>query len=421
MSSIKSEHSTTKSWETFKRYLKSVSTGSSTMSKRPQYEPEEPCYIERGKGCRVWDIDGNEYIDFRNALGPVLLGYCYPEIDDAVREQLEKGMVFGHPTILEGEVAELLVELIPCAEKVRYLKTGGEAVAASIKVARSATGRDIIVQCGYNGWLNALAAGGTVLPRVRQDVPRGVPLDIARLHRSLPWGDITEYENIFNEYGDQVAAVVVAMDYARPEEAIAFMAALRDLTNKHGTLLISDEIVTGFRIAPGGLHEYAGVKVDLAVYSKGIANGMPLSAVVGKDYLMNEYNESPVSSTFSGEALSLAAAKACLQIYHHEDVVGHLNEMGALLQDGMNHLFDRHDYPLQSIGLPSCPLLVERSDPTRAADSKQLEMFLRAAYRNGVSLYLVNYPNYSCKQSDITEALTRLNSALEEIENIQQG
>lgn len=403
------------SWDRYEHYLPFLATGTSTMSKRPSLRPDEPCYIERGRGCRVWDVDGNEYIDFRNALGPITLGYCYPAIDDAIRGQLAKGILFGHPTTLEGEVAELLVEAIPCAEKVRYLKTGGEAIAAGIKVARAATGRDIVLQCGYNGWLNSLSRGGNVLPRVRQDVPRGVPLDVARLHRALPWAEQDAWEQVFAEFGGNIAAAVIAMDYHAPEKSREFLAFLRGLCTRHGAVLMIDEIVTGFRVAIGGLHEYAGVDVDLAVFSKGMANGMPISALVGKAALLDEIETATVSSTFAGESLSLAAAKACIGVYRRHDVVKHLAAMGTRLQEGLNNLFRRYDYPLASVGLPACPILTPRQRPPAKGNGDPFEPFLRAAYRNGVSLYTVTYPNFSHGAADIDEALARLSSALKEI------
>ena len=404
--------STEKSWAKYRHNLKYLATGTSTMSKRPRYEPEEPCYIDHGKGCRVWDIDGNEYIDFRNALGPVTLGYCYPAVDQAIRKQLEKGIIFSHPATLEGEVAELITELVPSAEKVRYLKTGGEALAAAIKVARAATGRDMILQCGYNGWLNSVSAGAAVLPRSREDMPVGVPLELGRLHRTLPWADLGPWEKTFDEIGDKVAAVLVAMDYYSPEKGPDFMRELRSLTGKDGALLVTDEIVTGFRIAVGGLQEYCDVDVDMAVFSKGIANGMPISALTGKAQVMDHLEKAIVSSTFSGEALSLAAAKAAMTVHKEHDVVGHLTRVGTMLMEGMNRLFDKHGYPVEAVGLPACSAL---RNPENSDDLEPVADLFRKAYKHGLSLYTVNYPNFSCTPADIEEALKRLGCALAEL------
>ena len=413
--SLANSRTTERSWKAFDKYLPYLATGTSTMSKRPRLAPDEPCYIERGRGCRVWDIDGNEYIDFRNALGPVTLGYAFPAVDEAIRRQLDQGIIFGHPALLEGEVAELIVRHIPCAEKVRYLKTGGEAIAAALKVARAATGRPRVVQCGYNGWLNSLAPGSSALPGRRQDAPKGVPADVARLHRSLAWNDMPAWTAYFREHGSETAAAVIAMDYADAGASKAFLPTVRALTAKSGALLIIDEIVTGFRIALGGLHEYCSVDVDMAVFSKGIANGMPLSVLTGKKDLLDVIEEAPNSSTISGECQSLAAAIVGLRTYLEQDVIGHLRERGEQLQQGLNTLFERHDYPLRIVGLPACPIIVSVQDDPASPPEDVVDRFFRAAYRNGVSLYLVTYPNFSHQVSDIDEALDRLDHALGEI------
>jgi len=406
------ERSTRKSWDMYRRNLNVLATGTGTLSKRPRFEPEEPCYIARGKGCRVWDVDGNEYIDFRNALGPITLGYRFPAIDDAIRRQLEKGILFCHPSPLEGEVAELVVAMVPCAEKVRYLKTGGEALAAAIKAARALTGRDLVLQCGYNGWLNTLAASGSVLPNGTRAAPVGVPQALAQLHRAMPWADMAPWEEAFAQSGDAVACAVVATDYAHPEKAREFLPALRELTARHGAKLITDEIVMGFRVAVGGIHDYAGVDVDGAVFSKGIANGMPVSVIAGKADLMDQFEQAVVSSTFSGEALSLAAAKASLTTYRDNDVVGHLAMMGKRWMNGINALFEAHDIPLASVGMPACSTFVAREGADAEGVQAALDGLFRAAYAHGVSLYSVCYTTFSFTESDIDEALGRIESGL---------
>ena len=403
--------STQQSWSKYKQYQKFLATGTGTLSKRPRFEPEEPCYIDHGKGCRIWDIDGNEYIDYRNGLGPISLGYCYPAVNEAVAAQLEKGTVFSHPCVLEGEVAERVVEMVPCAEKVRYLKTGGEACAAAFKAARAFTGRDIIAQCGYNGWLNSLAAGANVLPRVREDAPRGVPVDVSKLHRAMPWNDLAAYEKLFAEEGGRIAAVAVSMDYATADKGSEFLNGLRRLTREHGALLVLDEIVSGFRVALGGYQEYCHVDCDIAVFAKGISNGLPLSVVAGKAAIMDEFERAIVSSTYSGEALSLAAAKAALGVYRQHDVIGHLYAMGKRFQTGVNALFEQFEYPLEARGLAPCTALVD-CQRGRTVENATGELF-REAYAHGLSLYSVCYINFSHQEPDIDETLSRLEATLE--------
>jgi glutamate-1-semialdehyde 2,1-aminomutase len=387
--------------------------GSSTCSKAPGLLPEEPGVIVKGAGCRVWDADGREFIDFRNGLGPVTLGYQFPAVDEAIRKQLESGIVFGHPHPLECEVAELVCELVPCAEQARFLKTGGEAIAAAIRLARHYTGRDHIIQIGYNGWLNSLAAGGAALPgRQAASVP-GVPQSVSALHHPAAWNDLRGLERLFDEYDGQVAALIVAADYAGMEEGHTFYPAIRALTRKHGSVLIFDEIVTGFRIAVGGVQEYFGVVPDLAVFSKGIANGMPLSVYAGSKEIMKacDVGGAIITSTFGGEALSLAAAKACIATYRNHDVVGHLWKQGERMWSALNRLFAAYGIPLEVRGFRPCPSLVQLP----GADGGWKERFFRLAYRYGVSLYHVSYVNFSHSESDIDEALSRLEFACEQL------
>jgi glutamate-1-semialdehyde 2,1-aminomutase len=166
----------------YEKLEKYVSGGSSTGSKKAFLLPEEPTVAVKGKGCRIWDANGKEYIDYKNGLGPITLGYCHPVTDQAIMEQLKNGIVFSQPHYLEAEVAELLCEVIPSAEKVRFLKTGGEACAACIKIARAYTGKDHIIQIGYNGWLNTVAAGARLNPREEaKGAPKGIPLPVSEL------------------------------------------------------------------------------------------------------------------------------------------------------------------------------------------------------------------------------------------------
>jgi len=393
------------SWRKYTASTDYLAQGSSTSSKAATLEGVEPAQIVRGKGCRVWDADGNEYIDFRNALGPITLGYAVPEINAAIAEQLEHGIIFGHPHPLEGEVAKLLVEVLPCAERVRFLKTGGEALAACAKIARHATQRNIIVHCGYNGWLNNLASGGYRPAGIAAAVPEnGVPAGIAAYHRALPWADIAPWQAAFAAEGTDIAAVMVASSYGDMDRGADFLPALRRLTEDHGALMIMDEIVTGFRLALGGAHEYFGILPDLAVFGKGMANGMPISAYVGRAALIDSAKGLGISSTFGGETLSLAASKAAIGFYRANHVIDYLWETGKTLWGDVNGLFEAKGLGLKLQGLDVCPLL------TGAPELAQ--RFIAACYRNGVSFYHVPYVNYAHQEKDVEETLSRIERAV---------
>ena len=399
-------------WKT--RIDKIIPYGSSTCSKSAIYPPEEPGIIVKGKGCRVWDADDREFIDFRNSLGPITLGYGFDEVDNAIRTQLEKGIIFGHPHTVECETAELFCELIDSAEQARFMKTGGEAISACIRIARAYTGKKHIIQIGYNGWLNSLSGRGQVLPgKITRGAPPGVPQCLSDLHHSGKWNDIAGIENLFDEYKDDIAAVVVASDYKDMAAGKNFYPALRKITKDNNALLVLDEIVTGFRIAVGGVQEYVGVDPDLMVFAKGIANGMPVSIYAGKKDIMalcDKDGSVSISITHGGETLSLAAAKATMTFYKDNNVVEHLWSMGTKLMTGLNGLFQDNGLAVRMSGLPPCQILVfdEEKDGLR-------ESLFRAAYRNGVSLYNVCYVNFSHKASDIDETLDRMKKAIDSL------
>ena len=395
----------------FNKLERYVAGGSSTGSKKARLIPEEPMVIESGKGCRVSDANGREFIDFRNSLGPVTLGYSHPEVNEAIIRQLEKGIVYGHPGVLEAEAAEKLCGIIPCAEKVRFLKTGGEAVAACIKLARAFTGRKRIIQIGYNGWLNTLGSGARVNPREKAEgIPKGIADELSMLHHNVEWNDVSTIRELFDAYQNEIAALVVAADYEEMEKGREFYPFLREICTKNKTVLVFDEIVTGFRIAMGGVSEHFGVTPDLAVYAKGIANGMPLSVFGGKCEIMDEINRgASISSTYGGEQLSLAAALKVIEIYERDDVIGYLMEQGRSLWDQINAMFRKKGIGLEFKGMGPCPRLVQRS----SAEPDITDRFFRKSFASGISLYTVSYINHSHRKNDIEETIQKLEIAMD--------
>jgi glutamate-1-semialdehyde 2,1-aminomutase len=371
--------------------------------------PEEPAVIKSGKGCRVKDADGREFIDFRNALGPITLGYAYEPVNAVIRAQLDDGVLFGYPHILEAEVAELLAGIIPGADRVRFLKTGGEAIAACIKIARYATRRDHVIQIGYNGWLNSLSVDGVILPgRTATGTVPGVPAILSALHHNCKWNDLDQLNMLGEKFGGELAAIVVAADYDHMEQGTTFYPILRKFADRYGALLIFDEIVTGFRIALGGIGEYFKVIPDLAVFAKGIANGMPLSVYAGKAKYMDMLDQAIVSSTYGGEALSLAAAKKVIEIYQNEPVIEHLWKMGEMMWGGMDALFKKCGIPAKMGG--HRPVSFYHFLPD--SDPQLPERFVRAVCKSGVTLYRGGYVNYSHRESDISEALEKIEKGL---------
>ncbi len=397
----------TKDWR--QRALATMPVGSSTNSKAPTLLPEEPEVIVRGAGCRVWDDRGREFIDYRNALGPIVLGYAHPAVDDAITAQLRDGIIFGHPHPLETTTAELFCSLVPGAEAARFLKTGGEAMAAVIRIARAHTGRNHVIQIGYNGWLNSLAPGARVLPGQSIKAVPGVPSALSSLHHDVAWEDRDHLRQVFADHGEDVALILVAADYPSLEHSQEFYQFLRAITIEQGALLAYDEIVTGFRVSLGGMAEFTGVVPDLAVYGKGIANGMPLSVYCGRRDVLSvlDRGEVVVSSTHGGETLSLAAATATMNTIVSENVIHRLREAGIHFRDGVSDVLERYGVPMTFEGHGACSQFLAR-------DSGTVDEFFRAAYRNGVSLYRVSYVNASHSDADIDETIARLDAAARE-------
>jgi glutamate-1-semialdehyde 2,1-aminomutase len=397
---------TTTGWR--QRALAVMPVGSSTNSKAPTLLPDEPEVIVRGRGCRVWDDRGREFIDYRCALGPVTLGYADPTVDAAIRAQLDDGILFGHPHPLETSTAELFCALVPGAEAARFLKTGGEALAAVIRIARAHTGRDRVVQIGYNGWLNSLAAGARVLPGATSDAVPGVPAALAALHHAVDWEDRATLDRLFLTRGSEIAVILVAADYPAVPEAAGFYRYLRELADRHGALLAYDEMVTGFRVALGGMADATGVLPDLSVFGKGLANGMPLAVYCGRREVLGvlDRGEVVVTSTYGGETLSLAAATATMTTIRDRDVIARLHASGTRLQDGMNAVFAEAGSGIRLVGHPACPQFV--------GSDAELQGFLRAAFRHGLSFYRVVYVNAAHTDDDIDETLRRVAVAVRE-------
>ncbi|HEX2032546.1 MAG TPA: aminotransferase class III-fold pyridoxal phosphate-dependent enzyme [Chloroflexota bacterium] len=315
--------------------------GSQTNSKRPAHFAfgRYPIFAARAEGSHIWDVDGNEYVDFVNALGPISLGYGHPAVDEAVRRQLARGVLAGLLWPLEVEVAEGLVEAIPGAEMVRFFKGGGEATAAAARIARTYTGRHLILNAGYRGWPDAWSAGRDP----------AVPPDVSKYLVSFRHDDLDQLAALLETHRGQVAAVFVDVPYAEVLPA-AHLQAMGKLVHDHGALFVFDEIVAGFRLARGGAHEYFDVTADLACFAKGMANGLPLAAVVGRREVMAVAERALISITYGGEALSLAACAAVLDVYRRQDVVGHLWATGRQLMDGLNRAAQEAAVPFRCTG-----------------------------------------------------------------------
>ena len=324
-----------RSEEFLARAQRVIPLGSQTFSKSKTQYPHgvSPFFITRGAGSRVWDLDGNEYIDYVSSLASITLGYQDADVTEAVQAQLADGVIFSLPHPIETEVAELICDMVPCAQMVRFGKNGSDATAGAIRLSRAYTQRDHVAVCGYHGWQDWYI--GTTARN------RGVPEAVRALSHTFAFNDIASLEAVFDRHPGQVAAVILEpMNVALP--APGFLEAVRDLTHRHGALLVFDETITGFRFANGGAQELFGVTPDLATFGKGLANGYPVSAIAGRRDVMQLMEEIFFSFTFGGETLSLAAAKATLTKLLNEPVVQTISERGTRLASALQALLRRH-------------------------------------------------------------------------------
>jgi glutamate-1-semialdehyde 2,1-aminomutase len=326
-----------KSEELLERALKTVPLGSQTFSKSKTQLPfgVSPYFATRAEGAYLFDADGNKYIDFVNSLASVTLGYNDPDVTAAVKDQLGQGVIFSLANELEFVVAEKIVEMVPCAEMVRFGKNGSDATAGAVRLARAYTNRDHILVCGYHGWQDWYI-GSTARSL-------GVPEATKSLTHSFQYNNISSLEQLFEQYADKVAAVILEpINLFAPKDN--FLEKVKDVTHKNGAVLIFDETITGFRYSNGGAQELFGVTPDLACFGKGLANGYPVSAVAGKAEIMRVMEDIFFSFTFGGELLSLAAANATLEKLQREPVVAHLKKVGTELIVGLKRLIENHNF-----------------------------------------------------------------------------
>jgi len=315
--------------ELYARATKIMHPVSQTLAKGPgQYvKGVAPKYLKRAKDAHVWDVDGNEYIDYNMGIGPISLGYCYDKVDQAIIAQLKDGITFSLIHEMEVQLAELVHSIIPNAESIRISKTGADVCSAAVRVARAFTGRKKVLCCGYHGWHDWYIS---VTSR-----NMGIPEETRELTNTFDYNNI---ESVVESIDSDTACVILEpFVFEAPKDN--FLQKLQQVCKENGTLLIFDEMWSGFRIALGGAQEYFGITPDLAVYSKAFANGMPISLLTGRKDVMQLFEKDVFFfTTFGGEALSMAAAIATITEMKEKNVQKELDRKGKILKDGYNKL-----------------------------------------------------------------------------------
>jgi glutamate-1-semialdehyde 2,1-aminomutase len=378
------------------RLHQAIPGGAHTYAKGDdQYPAEAPVALVRGLGCRVWDVAGNEYVEYGAGLRSVTLGHAYPAVVSAVAEALRGGSNFVRPSLAELECAEQLLALVPAAEMVKFTKDGSTATTAAIKLARAHTGRDMVALCAdhpffsYDDWFFATTP-----------MTAGIPRGVAELSVTFRYNDLSSVERLFAEHPGEIAAVILEPEKGEPPRD-DFLAQLKAVCHREGAVLIFDEMITGFRFDVGGAQTLYGVSPDLSTYGKGLANGFAVSALVGRRELMERgglrHDGERVfllSTTHGAEIHSLAAAMATMRTYVEEDVIGGLHEAGRALREGV-------DEAARGAGVADfvrivgrdCNLVFETRDPDGSPSQPYRTLFMQELVRRGVLApsFVVNY------------------------------
>ncbi|MBM4438302.1 MAG: aminotransferase class III-fold pyridoxal phosphate-dependent enzyme [Actinobacteria bacterium] len=363
-------HSVQRSLELYAKAQRIIPGATQLISRRPYIFSDgvAPIYATRGKGSRIWDVDGAQYVDYGMSVSACILGYADDVVDEAVKRRISDGMIFSLNSELELELAELLIRRIPCAEMVRYAKGGSDACGVAVRIARGTTGRDVVLFSGYHGWHDWYIAAnldrrdvlaGHCIPGIE---PLGVPKALRGTAFPFPYGDVAALERLLEQHRGQVACII--MEPMRAEWPPAgYLQAVRALASREHVILIFDEVTTGFRFAATGLQEVLGVVPDMAIYAKSMSNGYPMGAVMGKRWAMEPAARMFVSSTYWSDLVGISAAIAALTEIERRDVPGALRAYGERLESGLREVLDEVELPLRIFGPPQqLSLLFEGPD-----------------------------------------------------------
>ena len=398
-----------------------------------------PRFIERAKGSHIWDVDGNEYIDYVCSWGPMILGHAHPKVVEAIQKQAEKGTSYGAPTELEVELAKMIVELVPSVEKVRMVNSGTEATMSAIRLARGYTGRNKVIKFegGYHGHVDALLVkAGSGLTTFGVPTSPGIPEDFAKHTITVPFNDIDALKKVIDEVGDDVAAVIMEPVMANAGLIIpepGFLEAVRELTAERGIVLIFDEVITGFRLSLGGAQEYFGITPDLSCFGKIIGGGLPVGAFGGKREIMDYLApEGPVyqAGTLSGNPLAMAAGIATLKELQREGVYEELRRKTEKLSEGLKEaaksagVADKVSFKqIESISIIYfTPVDVKNYRDALTANTEAYAAFFRKMLQEGVYLapsqFEVAFMSTAHTDEDIEKTIKAAEVAFKEVREL---
>jgi glutamate-1-semialdehyde 2,1-aminomutase len=386
-----------------------IVAGGTTQGKSPDslIPGEYPIYAARGQGGYLWDIDGNHFLDWILAYGIIVLGYCHPAVDDAVVREIREGFAFPLTRPMQNQLAELLVEVIPCAEMVHFFKAGSDSTTAAVRLARIFTGRNKIIRWGYNGWHDWCCTKDAGIPRETRDNVL-----------TFKYNDLDSLETVFKNNKDQVACVIMMpLEVELPHPG--FLQGVKDLAHKYGALFILDEMRSGFHMALGGAQQYYNVTPDMGTFSKALSNGYAISVLAGRRDIMSCLKQTYVSSTFYTNSLEMAASVATIQELKKGVVIPHLWHLGESLQQGLRRLISQSGVEAEVVGAPPMPFM-QFTYRDQGRREKAQRAFFTHTTRSGILLH-PSHHWFSCAShtdADVEKTLAVCGEAFETVREI---
>ncbi len=390
--------------ELLEREIKVSPLAAQTFSKSYRYfcRGIAPSYMDHGDGCYIYDVDGNKFIDFMCALGPITIGYNDPDVNAAVISQVNKFASGSLQSGLEVELAEKLCDIIPCAEMVRFVKNGGDATTAAIRLARAYTGRDVVLMSGYHGmhdWSIGASSNN-----------KGVPKAVCELTKNFIYNDLSDLEKQLQQ-NDVAAVILEPIQSNGPKDG--YLNGVKELAHKYGAILVFDEVVSGFHYALGGAQELFGVQPDLVAFGKGMANGYPISAVAGRKDLLEQIEQGVfVSTTFGGDSISMAAALATIKKLEQPGFYDHITKIGNMLRNGIQECIDKYDLNdvLAVSGMPAhCGVSFEGYGSLSYLDIQSV--YSQTMIQNGILVFAIYFLNSHHTESEVNAYLDATDKA----------
>ena len=413
----------------YSKAIKIIPSGTQTFSKGVTQFTNgiAPKYLKKGKGAYAWDVDNNKFLDYVMGCHPLILGYADNDVNEAIKKQLDLGSTFSLMNKLELDVAEILVDTIPCAEMVRFGKNGADATTIGVRLARAVTKRDHIAYCGYHGWHDWFIAN--------TDLNSGIPKFNQKLAHSFVYNDLDSLEKIFKKYKNKIAIVIMEPVTVFEPKCYGpkncsnlickknfcqknFLTEVKRITKENGALLMFDEIISGFRFSNGGAQKMFGITPDLSSFAKAISNGIPLSAIVGKKKYMKHLDKTFFSFTYGGDCIGLAAAKVCIPKIIEKNVVNHLYDVGGLLKKEINLLakkYNLYEY-ISCIGYP-CRSIVTLKNSKFFSDLELKTYIQQELIRSGILWAAYHALSWSHKKEDILATINVFEDIFKKINN----